>query len=223
MGTMTTVHNQDKNCHCWNWEECLFWDGASTVLAEKLNNVAHVCVGIAVKQEIALEKKESRLWGICFPGWILLPQTFHYRKIGRKVLLTQCFKTQWKSQIIRQMLLLIGVINFFGTTRNKIGEEMQTALIISSQIPHEVRDSLHWLLWCWSQSSWIPSSILPQLCLPFSAKPTLANGLGNPALGGCEAERGCPKAGVAPVHNPCLVQFVMNSKYKPPDKSRIWG
>lgn len=31
------------------------------VLAEELNNVAHVCVGIAVKQEIALEKKENEL------------------------------------------------------------------------------------------------------------------------------------------------------------------
>lgn len=51
---------QEKNCHCWNGEECLFWDGASTVLAEELNNVARVCVGIAVKQEIALEKKENK-------------------------------------------------------------------------------------------------------------------------------------------------------------------
>lgn len=36
-------------------------NGASTVLAEKFNNVAHVCVGIAVQQEIALEEKEKRL------------------------------------------------------------------------------------------------------------------------------------------------------------------
>lgn len=95
--------NREKNCHLWKWEECPFWDGASTVLAEELNNVAHVCVGIAVKQEIALEKKENKLWGTCFPGWILLPETFHYHKvgkIGRKVLLIQCFKTQWKSQIV---------------------------------------------------------------------------------------------------------------------------
>lgn len=74
----------------------------------------------------------------------------------------------------------------------------------------------HWLLLC----SWIPSPMLPQLCLPFSAKPILANGLDNPALGGCEAERSCPKAAVAP--GGCR-QFVVNPKYKPPDKSRIWG
>lgn len=40
------------------------------------------------------------------------------------------------------MLSLFGVGNLFGTTRNEIGEEMQTALMISSQISHEVRDSL---------------------------------------------------------------------------------
>lgn len=102
-GDCDNCTNQEKNCHYWNWEECLFWDGASTVLAEKFNNVAHVCVGIAVQQEIALEEKEKRLWGIFFSGWVPLPQTFHYYevgKIGRKVLLIGCFKTQWKSKII---------------------------------------------------------------------------------------------------------------------------
>lgn len=106
-----------------------------------------------------------------------------------------------------QELFLFCVVNLSGTTRSRIGEEMQTALMISSQVSHEVRDSFHWLLSCWSQSSWIPSSILPQLCLPFSAKPILANCLDNPALGGCLPALcsllptlwwgGCSKPGVA--------------------------
>lgn len=83
------------------------------------------------------------------------------------------------------MLFLFGVGDLFGTTRNETGEEMRTGSMISSQISHQVRDSFHGLLSCWSQSSRIPSSTLPQLCWPFSAEPILANCLDNPALGGC--------------------------------------
>lgn len=57
---MRTVHKSGEGLPLLELGGILFWDGASPVLAEKLNNVAHVCVGIAVKQEIALEKKENQ-------------------------------------------------------------------------------------------------------------------------------------------------------------------
>lgn len=70
-----------------------------------------------------------------------------------------------------------------------LGTEMQTTLIISRPVKSHMKQGTRSVATCiaWSHSSWNISSILPQLCLPFSGKPIHANYLAKTAIDQCLA------------------------------------
>lgn len=91
---------------------------------------------------------------------------------------------------------------------------MQTAVMISSQISHE--SGTHSL----TAVVLIPELMNSLCCVyHFLLNPSLLMAW-IIQLWVSVRQSGCPKAAVAP--GGCR-QFVMNPKYKPPDKSRIWG
>lgn len=58
-GNCDNCTNQEKNCHYWNWQECLFWDGASTVLAESSIMLLMFVLELQFNRKLLLRKRRS--------------------------------------------------------------------------------------------------------------------------------------------------------------------